>query len=82
MPWRAFRSVQGGPWGSLAASRVLRGGSWDNNTQNLRAAHRNDNPPDERNNNIGFRVCRVAHIVIAPVPEIPADPGWQGEARG
>ena len=61
---------------------MLRGGSWFNNTQNLRAANRNHNHPDNRNNNIGFRVCRVAHIVIAPAPEIPADQGWPGEARG
>jgi formylglycine-generating enzyme required for sulfatase activity len=55
-----------GPWGSLGATRVLRGGSWNNNTQNLRAANRNNNAPDNRNNKIGFRVCRVSHIVITP----------------
>ena len=68
---------------------MLRGGSWNNNTRNLRAANRNDNAPDNRNNNIGFRVCRVSHIVIAPglgsslsrVPEIPAEYAWPGEAR-
>ncbi|MBL0355120.1 MAG: SUMF1/EgtB/PvdO family nonheme iron enzyme [Dechloromonas sp.] len=47
-------------------SRVLRGGAWNNNPRNCRAANRNDNNPDNRNNNIGFRVCRGAHIVINP----------------
>jgi hypothetical protein len=34
----------------------LRGGSWNNNTDNCRAANRNNNTPDNRNNNYGFRV--------------------------
>ncbi len=38
------------------AQRVLRGGSWNNETRNARAAIRNNNNPDNRNNNIGFRV--------------------------
>ncbi|HAV33272.1 MAG TPA: hypothetical protein DCX79_14795 [Planctomycetaceae bacterium] len=38
------------------SSRVLRGGSWNNESANLRSANRNDNTPDNRNNNIGFRV--------------------------
>ena len=36
--------------------RVIRGGSWNNNAQNCRSANRNNNTPDNRNNNIGFRV--------------------------
>ncbi len=39
--------------------RVVRGGSWNNTSENLRAAARNRNEPDNRNNNLGFRVCRV-----------------------
>ena len=35
---------------------MLRGGSWNNNPSNVRSANRNDNDPDNRNNNIGFRV--------------------------
>ena len=71
-------------------SRVLRGGSWNNNPRNCRAANRNDNAPDNRNNNIGFRVCRGAHIVIIPAKrqgafwrssEIPADHGLPDEAE-
>ena len=42
--------------------RVVRGGSWINNQDNARASYRNNNSPDNRNNNIGFRVCCVFHI--------------------
>ncbi|MCP4212987.1 MAG: SUMF1/EgtB/PvdO family nonheme iron enzyme [Halieaceae bacterium] len=34
---------------------VLRGGSWNNNQNNVRSANRNNNTPGNRNNNIGFR---------------------------
>jgi hypothetical protein len=41
--------------------RVLRGGSWNNNNNdNYRSAYRNNNWPDNRNNNIGFRVVLAA----------------------
>jgi formylglycine-generating enzyme required for sulfatase activity len=42
----------GRPSGS---NRVIRGGSWNNNAINCRAANRNNNWPDNRNNNLGFR---------------------------
>ncbi len=38
-------------------NRVLRGGSWINNGRNLRSANRNANEPDNRNDNIGFRLA-------------------------
>ena len=38
------------------ASRVLRGGSWNNNADNCRVSNRNNNAPDNRNNNNGFRL--------------------------
>jgi hypothetical protein len=38
-------------------NRVLRGGSWINDPQNLRAANRNHNSPDNRNDNVGFRLA-------------------------
>jgi hypothetical protein len=37
----------------------LRGGSWNNNQNNARAADRNNNHPDNRNDNNGFRVVWV-----------------------
>ena len=66
MPRRVFF----GPRGSLRASRVLRGGSWNNNARNLRASNRNDN----RNNNIGFRLCRVSPIEKLPTGALDAEP--------
>jgi hypothetical protein len=39
---------------------VLRGGSWNNNAINARAAYRNNNRPDNTNNNIGFRLALLA----------------------
>jgi hypothetical protein len=37
----------------------------NNNADNARAGYRNRNHPDERNNNIGFRVVSSAHIPVA-----------------
>lgn len=37
--------------------RGLRGGSWNNNARNTRAANRNNNTPGNRNNNNGFRLA-------------------------
>ncbi|MBI5242517.1 MAG: SUMF1/EgtB/PvdO family nonheme iron enzyme [Elusimicrobia bacterium] len=42
----------------------MRGGSWNNNPDNLRAANRNRNEPGDRNNDNGFRCARNdAHAV-------------------
>ena len=38
-------------------SRVLRGGSWNFNPGNVRAAIRGRNSADHRNSNMGFRLC-------------------------
>jgi len=38
--------------------RGLRGGSWNNNDNNLQSSNRNNNNPSNENNNIGFRVAR------------------------
>jgi hypothetical protein len=49
---------------SIAAGRVicvLRGGSWNNNPRNCRAANRNRNAPSNRNNTNGFRVAFRLH---------------------
>jgi hypothetical protein len=44
----------------------VRGGSWNNTSDNARCAYRNRNQPDNRNNNLGFRVVlRSAHVLPA-----------------
>jgi formylglycine-generating enzyme required for sulfatase activity/serine/threonine protein kinase len=48
----------GSAWESAGASRVLRGGSWNNAPRNLRSANRFRNTPDYRNSLIGFRLAR------------------------
>jgi len=49
--------------GRKGDNRVLRGGSWINNGRNCRFANRNNNPPDNANNTIGFRLARAQHAV-------------------
>ena len=48
-------------------SRVLRGGAWNNNQDNARTDFRNNNHPNNRNNNIGFRV--VCGVVVPHPPD-------------
>ncbi len=50
-----------------SCNRVNRGGSWNNNPRNLRAANRNRNTPDNRNNNLGFRLARTPPLARAGV---------------
>ncbi|MCB9503790.1 MAG: SUMF1/EgtB/PvdO family nonheme iron enzyme [Deferribacteres bacterium] len=45
--------------GDRRNNRVVRGGSWNNNPNNVRAANRNNNNPENRNNNIGFRLVNT-----------------------
>ena len=52
-----------------AANRVLRGGSWNDNARNVRAAYRNHNDPANRNDNLGFRCARAHERVGASAPE-------------
>ncbi|MGB6297547.1 MAG: SUMF1/EgtB/PvdO family nonheme iron enzyme [Rivularia sp. (in: cyanobacteria)] len=49
---------------------MLRGGSWNNNPRNCRSANRNRNEPDNRNNNIGFRVVVSAASALR-LSELP-----------
>ncbi len=56
-------------------TRVLRGGSWNNQPDNARAAYRNRNTPDNRNNNNGFRVARS--LSPASTLQKPGFPGGQ-----
>jgi len=54
-----FRKKLCEKWGPAAGdNRVKRGGSWNNTPDNARSAIRNDNNPDNRNTNLGFRVVR------------------------
>ena len=48
--------------GAAESCRVLRGGSFNNNERNARAAYRNRNNPNNHNWNSGFRVCVAAHF--------------------
>ena len=41
----------------MGENRALRGGAWNNPADNCRAARRNGNPPENRNNNVGFRLA-------------------------
>ncbi|MEI7842866.1 MAG: RNA-directed DNA polymerase [Gallionellaceae bacterium] len=59
--WRLRRILFRGGWFDPArepdrplVGRALRGGSWNNKPQNVRAANRNNNEPTNRNNNNGF----------------------------
>ena len=66
-----FDPVQASEAWTAPCRRVLRGGSWNNNPQNLRSANRNRNTTDNRNNNIGFRLgstlfARAGAITVAP----------------
>lgn len=45
--------------GHKGTNRVRRGGSWNNDAQDVRAAYRNRNDPSDRNSNIGFRLSRA-----------------------
>jgi len=42
----------------------LRGGSWNNNDNNLRVANRNNNNPNNSNNNIGFRCAASPGVFL------------------
>ena len=48
--------------------RSLRGGSWNNKPRNVRSANRNNNEPDNRNNNFGFRLAQSARKSTAALP--------------
>ena len=43
----------------ISTNRVLRGGSWNNNNDNIRCANRNNNNPNNDNNNNGFRLSNT-----------------------
>jgi formylglycine-generating enzyme required for sulfatase activity len=53
--------LDGSPWvkDGDAGRRVIRGGSWTNDPQDLRAASRGSFPTDFRDFNFGFRLART-----------------------
>ena len=71
-----------------AADRVLRGGSWNNDARNVRAAYRNQNDPANRDNNVGFRCARapewtgVSAREQAHVHGVAADPAFTETGGG
>lgn len=56
---------------------MKRGGSWDNNAQNARAAYRNNDDPGNRNNNLGCRLASPGVSRVRPAGR-PAPPS-QGQ---
>jgi formylglycine-generating enzyme required for sulfatase activity len=53
-----FKNVE--LWGCRDTSnRGLRGGSLNNNANNLQSSNRNNNNPTNENNNVGFRVSSL-----------------------
>jgi hypothetical protein len=52
------------------ANRVVRGGSWNNDAQNARAAYRNGNHPENRWNNLGFRCLSSGEHRMMPNEQI------------
>ena len=63
------------PGADQGANRVNRGGSWNNNAANCRAANRNSNEPGNRNNNLGFRPAPAP-----PAPDQTIRTGWNRSA--
>lgn len=69
------------------SSRGLRGGSWNNNDNNLASSNRNNNDPSNENNNIGFRLARplraltslpFGQIMLVEVPP-PCSAGFRDQ---
>ena len=62
---RSVESPVAGAWQAPLGQRVVRGGAWNNNPQNLRSANRNNNTTGNRNNNIGLRVASTFYAFDA-----------------
>ena len=48
----------------MTLSRLLRGGNWNNNSNNCRGSQRNNNNPNNANNNIGFRAVSTPRLEL------------------
>jgi hypothetical protein len=68
-------SSAGRGWWPRGSNRVICGGSWNNNARNCRVPNRNNDTPDNRNNNIGFRsVLPPAQPRKAGLTRLPSCP--------
>lgn len=66
------------------SNRVIQGGSWNSNSRNVRAANCNENLPENRNENLGFRLAREQERVGGPAPDpscAASRPPWAGECQ-
>ena len=89
---KAKDRFQSGAWPSWAqatwtARRVFRGGSWNNNPRNLRAASRNNNNPENRNNDGRFRVAstifaRISRVTALESVHFSSRAGHDDHGRG
>lgn len=71
---------------------MIRGGSWNNEPDNVRSANRNRNTPTKRNDNIGFRCAQDARpmarvrLFMGKIRSVPSgvqtDPGLVGSVAG
>jgi hypothetical protein len=64
------QSKQG--YNAEGSNRVIRGGSWNNNAENCRVANRNNDNPENRWNNNGFRVAFAPNSKKEPNGRISA----------
>lgn len=60
--------------------RVVRGGAFNNTSRNVRCAYRNDNNPNNRNDNIGFRVV-ASHDFFSGSRKYRAGMGLPGRGK-
>jgi len=71
---------------AVGSFRGLRGGSWNNNENNLRSSNRNNNNPDNENNNIGFRVASpwtgMVGMMLNQFRRTPGQNSASGGTRG
>lgn len=57
--------------GQQGDRRVNRGGSWNDDARNVRAAYRNAHHPDNRNDDLGFRLAQAQEHAGGRVPDPP-----------
>ena len=63
------------------SNRVNRGGSWNNDARNCSASNRDNNNPDNRNNNLGFRLAASQHCDFTPVHNPRRIPARHGRRK-